>query len=43
MGGQRGQRGSYIDFAEAVHFDDCESYGLYKLAMRLWVYSDVMM
>ena len=27
-GGRRGRRGPYIDFADAVHFDDCESYRL---------------
>jgi len=41
--GQRGQRGPYRDFADAVHFDDCESYGLYKQGMRLRVYRDVLM
>jgi len=42
MWGRRGRRGPYIDFADAVHFDDCESYGLYKQRMRLRVYRDVM-
>jgi len=32
-GGRRGRRGPYIDFADAVHFDDCESNGLYKQGM----------
>ena len=41
--GRRGRRGPYIDFADAVHFDDCESYGLYKQGMRLRVYRDVVM
>jgi len=35
--------GPYIDFADAVHFNDCESYGLYKQGMRLRVYRDVVM
>jgi len=43
MRGQRGQRGPYIDFADAVHFDHCESYGLYKQGMRLRVDRDVVM
>jgi len=43
MRGQRGQRGPYIDFANAVHFDDCEAYGLYKQGMRLRVYRDIVM
>jgi len=29
----RGRRGPYIDFADAVDFDDCESYGLNKQGM----------
>jgi len=41
--GRRGRRGPYIDFADAVHFDDCESYRLYKEGMRLRVYRDVIM
>jgi len=28
----------YIDFDNAVHFNDRESYGLYKQGMRLRVY-----
>jgi len=43
LGGRRGRRGPYIDFADAVHFNDCESYGLYKKGMRLRVYRDVVM
>ena len=43
MRGRRGRRGPYIDFADAVHFDECESYGLYKHGMRLRVYSDIVM
>ena len=43
MRGRRGRRGPYIDFADAVHFDDCESYRLYKQGMRLRVYRDVVM
>jgi len=31
--GLRGWRSPYIDFADAVHFADCESYGLYKQGM----------
>jgi len=41
--GRRDWRGPYINFADAVHFDDCESYGLYKQGMRLRVYRDVVM
>ena len=41
MRGRRGRRGPYIDFADAVHVDDCESYGLYKPGMRRRVYRDV--
>ena len=41
--GRRGRRGPYIDFADAVHFDDCESSGLYKQGMRLRVYRHVVM
>jgi len=41
--GWRVRRGPYIDFADAVHFDDCESYGLSKEGMRLKVYRDVAM
>ena len=36
-------RDPYIDFADAVHFHDCESYGLYQQGMRLRVYRDVVM
>jgi len=42
-GGQRGERGPYIDFADAVHFDECESYGLYKQGMQLRVYRNFVM
>ena len=41
--GRRGRSGPYIDFADGVHFDNCESYGLYKQGMRLRVYCDVVM
>jgi len=30
--GRRGRRGPYIDFADAVHFDDCESITLAGIA-----------
>ena len=43
MEGSEGRRGLYIDFADAVHFDDYESYGLYKQGMRLRVYRAVVM
>jgi len=38
-----GSGGPYIHFADAVHFDDCESYELYKQEMQLRVYRDVVM
>ena len=41
--GRRGRRGPDIDFADAVHFDDCETSGLYKQGRRLRVYRDVVM
>ena len=41
MRGRRGRRGPYLDFTDAVHFDNCESYGLYKQGMGLRVVQNV--
>ena len=43
MEGSEGSEGSYMNFSDAVPFDDCQSYGLYKQGIRLRVYRDVVM